>query len=157
MKSEIRGSHEGTQTLTMVKTISLDSKLLLSSQNKLVKVRNSHWTASGPLWSSLTDNRCWRMNLLHQLGPPTKSATFICFTNSFTFGQIMTVVRAQLFSLWLIFHSFKVFSPVQQVPSRFGSFGSHDIRFILPVADHGFINFKFSCFYPSTNFTGTSD
>ena len=50
------------------------------------------------------------MNLLHQLGLPTNSVTFICFANSFAFKLIIIMLTARLFSHWLTTQSFNVLS-----------------------------------------------
>ena len=69
---------------------------------------------SGSFWPTVvlerTDRRFRCINLLYQFGPPTKSATFVCFTNSLAFREIMTVVTAWPFSLWITIHSFNVLS-----------------------------------------------
>ena len=122
--------------------------------------------SSGSFWPTVvlarTDRQFRRMNLLHQLGPPINSVTFICLASSFALRRIITVVTAWLFSLWLIIHSFKVLSNAGNFDTStagaltFWQFG-HDILFLSPVTDHGFIDFKLFCCCSITDFICPSD
>ena len=89
------GASNDIRTSSMLKTLSpsISSSVFLL----FTKFVNFSSKSSGSFWQTVvlvqTERQFLRMNRWHQLGPPTKSARFICVDSSFAFNPEIHAVR----------------------------------------------------------------